>query len=171
MACEQCDSRIPAPRRSDARFCSGACRQRAYRARRDVVPARMRGGRRWVRAAGKRPVQPGGAPASSTSPATWSAFADVQSGAGDGFGVMLGGGLACWDLDDCFVGGRLAGWARDALVGVVPIYAERSVSGRGLHVFVEAPEGPGMRRGGVEFYSRARFIRVTGDRVVLEGVL
>lgn len=123
-----------------------------------------------MRAVGKRPVRPDGRWASSTDAGTWSPFADVQSGAGDGYGVMLGGGLACWDLDHCFEGGRLAGWARDALVGVVPIYAERSVSGSGLHVFVEAPEGPGRRGGGVEFYSRARFIRVTGDRVDLREV-
>lgn len=84
---------------------------------------------------------------------------------------MLGGGLACWDLDDCFEGDRLAGWAREAIAGAVPVFAERSVSGRGLHLFVEAPEGPGRKGGGVEFYSRARFIRVTGDRVDLKEVL
>lgn len=116
-------------------------------------------------------MQPGGAPASSTSPVTWSSFSEVQSGAGDGFGVMLGGGLACWDLDDCFEGGRLAIWARKAIEGVDPLFVERSMSGRGLHVFVEAPEGPGRKGGGVEFYSRARFIRVTGDRVDLKEVL
>lgn len=163
--CGQCSGRMPVTARADARFCSGACRQKAYRARRSGVPACMRGLRRWVRADGKRPIRPDGRWASSTKPFTWSSFAEVQSGAGDGFGVMLGGGLGCWDLDDCFdAGGRLEGWAVAALDGVVPVFAERSVSGRGLHVFVEAVEGPGCRGGGVEFYSRDRFIRVTGDR-------
>lgn len=162
---------MPTTARRDASFCSGACRQRAYRARRSGVPERMRETRRWVRADGKRPIRPDGRWASSTKSFTWSSFAAVQSGAGDGFGVMLGGGLACWDLDDCFVDGRLAGWAREAVEGVDPIFVERSVSGRGLHVFVEAPEGPGRKGGGVEFYSRERFIRVTGDRVDLKEVL
>src|SRR5690625_6658862 len=69
----------------------------------------MRRERRWVRADGKRPIMPDGRPASSTRACTWSSFSEVQAGAGDGYGVMLGGGLACWDLDDCFDGGVLAG--------------------------------------------------------------
>ena len=111
-----------------------------------------------------------GSPASSTDPSTWSSHtAVVASNVGDGLGVMLGGGLACLDLDDCFEGGRLAGWARTAvgsLEGPV-LLAERSMSGRGLHVFHECPEGPGRSRGRVEHYSRERFIRVTFDEVPL----
>lgn len=81
---------------------------------------------------------------------------------------MLGGGLACWDLDHCLEGGVLAPWASEVLASIgSPLWVERSMSGTGLHVFVEAPEGPGRRRGGVEFYSRARFIAVTGDRFVI----
>jgi primase-polymerase (primpol)-like protein len=78
---------------------------------------------------------------------------------------MLGGGLGCWDLDHCLVDGRLAPWAAEVLAGIDdPIWVERSMGGDGLHVFVRAAEAPGFRRGRVEFYSRARFIAVTGDR-------
>ncbi len=83
---------------------------------------------------------------------------------------MLGGGLACHDLDHALDGGVLKPWAREVLAGIRErvLFTEVSVSGEGLHVFVEAPEGPGRRRvvgdGGHEFYSRARFIRVTGNR-------
>lgn len=120
----------------------------------------------WVRAAGKRPVTISGSPASSTDPETWSSFADVaKSSAGNGFGVMLGDGLGCWDLDHCIVGGELVPWAREILDDIdSPIWTECSISGEGLHVFVSAPEQRGFKRGGVEFYSRQRFIRVTGDR-------
>ena len=38
------------------------------------------------------------------------------------------------------------------------------MSGDGLHLFVDAPEAPGTKQPGVEFYSRARFIAVTGNR-------
>ena len=151
------------------RFCSNACRQKAYRARRPRVPELMRSQRRWVRADGKRPVMPDGLPASSTDSSTWSSFAEVQRGAGDGFGIMLGGGLGCYDFDNCLdADGRVSERVRGLLQRIRPesvVMVERSVSGRGLHVFVEAPESRGFRRDGFEFYSRGRFIRVTGDCV------
>lgn len=164
MSCERCGERLSIPSRGRSpRFCSSRCRVAAHRARKPRLPARMTGVRRWVRADGKRPVMVDGSPASSTDPSTWASFSEVQSGAGDGYGIMLGGGLGCWDLDDCFEGGVLAGWARSILDEADPLHVERSVSGRGLHIFVDAVEGPGSRRGNVEFYSRGRFIRVTGD--------
>lgn len=154
------------------RFCSSACRQRDYRGRKvrrerfmDLAEGR------WVRARGKRPLMVDGVPASSTDPCTWSSHAEVvASRAGDGLGVMLGGGLGCYDFDGCFdVSGRLSSSVRE-FVRSIPepvLMVERSWSGRGLHVFVEASEGPGSRRGGVERYSRARFIRTTFEVAVV----
>lgn len=142
-------------------YCSARCRVAAHRARQ--LPALMQG-RRWTRAVGKRPVTVAGAPASVTDPSTWAQFAAVKSGAGDGFGVMLGGGLGCYDLDHCIAGDRLAPWAAEVLAGCEPLLVERSVSGDGLHIFVAAAEARGWRRDGIEFYSRARFIRCTLDR-------
>lgn len=118
-----------------------------------------------MRAEGKRPIMPDGSPASSTDAGTWSPFTAVRDGAGDGYGYMLGGGVGCYDLDHALDGGVLKSWARE-FVSAVPepiLYVERSVSGEGLHVFVEAVECRGSRRpvgdGCVERYTRARFIR------------
>ena len=147
------------------RFCSAACKQKSYRARRaGVKRLRALSVGRWVRADGKRPVMVDGASASSTNPATWASFAEVQSGAGDGFGVVLdGSGLGCYDFDNCFDGGVLKPAVRDFIAGIAyPIvYVERSMSGNGLHVFVEAEKQRGFRRDGIEFYSWGRFIRMT----------
>ena len=63
---------------SEQRVCSGRCRVEAYR-RRKAIPDGMKALRRWVRADGKRPIQPDGKPASSTKPATWSAFEQVAN--------------------------------------------------------------------------------------------
>ena len=123
----------------------------------------MRAGVRWTRADGKRPVMPNGRAASSIDPATWTRYGDVQAGFGDGYGVMLGGGLACIDLDDCLVGGRLSPLAEVVLERNPGAYVEVSVSGNGLHIFGIFSEVSGFRRNGFEFYSRARFIRVTGN--------
>lgn len=119
--------------------------------------------RTWCCADGKRPVTPSGAPASSTDPGTWCSFAEVRSG--DAYGIMLGDGLGCYDLD------HVTDDQARAFIATIPepvIFAERSVSGAGVHVFVEAGEGPGWRRIvdgiSVERYTRARFIRTTGRR-------
>lgn len=142
------------------RYCSNACRQRAYRER-HALPATMTRRRQWVRADGKRPVQLDGRPASSTDPSTWAHCVDVKAGP---HGIMLGAGLGCYDLDHVT---DVEARAFIATVAEPVVYVERSLSGEGVHVFVEAPEGPGWKRTvnglSVERYTRERFIRVTGE--------
>lgn len=123
----------------------------------------MRRVKRWAAADGKRPIQTTGRPASTTKPETWTTFENVQNVP---HGIMLGDGLACYDLDHCIRDdGSLEPWAIDVLRSVRnPIWIETSLSGRGLHIFYHAPEAPGWKRQGIEHYSRARFIVVTGDR-------
>ena len=149
-------------------YCSSKCgtRARVRKLRRERLPELMISSHRWVRADGKRPIRVNGRSASSTDPTTWVSFKDVKDGGpGDGFGVMLGGGLGCYDLDH--VSDETA---RDFIKWIPEpvVYMERSVSGEGVHVFVEATEGPGahVMVGGVkaERYTRARFIRTTLDR-------
>ena len=144
---------------SRQRFCSTRCRVRAFRRMRSI-PLEMREAHRWVRSVGKRPIRCDGRPASSTDPTTWASYEEVmKSTAGDGWGFMLGSGFACWDFDhvpESEMRGRF-----DSVSD--PVYAEVSVSGHGLHVFVHS-SAPSFRRDGVEFYSRSRFIRMTGRR-------
>lgn len=79
----------------------------------------------------------------------------------------MGNGLACHDLDHALDNGELKPGAWSVLDSITErvLLVEVSMSGEGLHVFVEAPEGPGSKRkvgdGGHEFYSRGRFIRTT----------
>src|SRR5699024_4583207 len=149
------------------RFCGQRCRKRA--SRKPKAPF-ANDKRVWVRAVGNRPVMVDGSAASSPNPATWASFAEVQAGAGDGCGVGVdGSGLGCYDFDNCFDGGVLKPAVRDFIAGIAyPIvYVERSVSGNGLHVFVEAEKQRGFRRDGVEFYTWGRFIRTTLSTFIL----
>ena len=158
-----CGERLGIPTRGRSpRFCSSACRQRSYRQRqREQLPVRMRELDRWTAAEGKRPVTVDGAPASSTDAQTWASYEQVK---GLPHGVMLGGGLACIDLDGCISRrGKLAPWAKAIIAAVPGAVVEKSLSRRGLHVFGLLPEAKGIRRGCVEVYSRSRFIRTTED--------
>lgn len=159
--------------RVDARFCTQKCgvyyrrKQGKNTPKTAVFPPEMTQNRRFVRAKGKIPLQISGRNASSTKPATWSSLEEVMaSDVGDGYGVMLGGGLGCYDFDNVTdeVARGLA-----ALISEPVVYAERSLSGCGVHVFVEAEEGPGSMKwqGSHERYTGARFIRMTGNRFAL----
>jgi primase-polymerase (primpol)-like protein len=125
------------------------------------IPKDLTSLNRWVRAVGKRPIRCDGRPASSTDSRTWASYKAVRdSSAGDGFGIMLGDDLACWDFDHV----NLKAPPSKA-VELLPdsIYAEVSSSGAGLHVFVRS-SAPSFKRDGVEFYSHSRFVRMTGRR-------
>lgn len=89
---------------------------------------------------------------------------------------MLGGGLGCYDLDNALEDGVVKSWAREVIKAIAEpiIYVESSVSGRGLHVFIELAEQGGTRRsvgdGSVEKYSYGRFIRC-GEPASLKEVM
>lgn len=124
---------------------------------------------RWTAAEGKRPVTVDGKPASSTDPQTWTTYEQVHS---KPHGVMLGGGLACIDLDRCINRrGKLAPWAKTIIAAAPGAVVERSLSRRGLHVFGLLPEAKGIRHGCVEIYSKARFIRTTEDIYRIGGLV
>lgn len=154
--------------REDARTCSPACRKRV--SRKPKLPQEMTSRARWIRREkSKRPVTLDGRPASSTNAATWCSFKAAEaSKVGAGLGFVLGDGIGCIDLDHCFIDGELAGWAQSIVDRCPPTFMEVSQSGEGLHIFGLLPEGPGrnIRRGdaNVEFYSKGRYIAVTGNR-------
>lgn len=163
--CERCGEAFVG--RAGARFCSGRCRMAASRA--VSIPTRMRRLNRWVRHDAKRPIMPDGRPASSTDAATWSAYAEAKAATtGDGLGFVLDGdGLGCYDLDHCVSEGRVDPAAARFVAGLDAFYVEVSPSGRGLHAWVESASQPGWRKTidglHVEFYTRERFITVTGN--------
>ena len=170
--CPECSARIPLTAAHNARFCSNACRQRAYRRRRTPIPAEMTVRPRWVRHdASKRPLTVFGGAASVTDSRTWTTYEKAAaSTVGTGLGIVLGDGLGCIDLDHCIERGVLAPWAREIVDEWRDraVFIEVSMSGTGLHLFAPMPEGPGRRiRDGernIETYSRARYVAVTGRR-------
>lgn len=156
--------------RADAKFCSTRCRVFWHR-NASKLPAELTSRARWACHFSKRPVQPDGRAASSTNPATWSTFKAVsEAHTGDGIGFMLNGdGIGCYDLDHVAESGRLSVEALRFLAELDAFHVEWSPSGTGVHAWVHAPAGPGWRRQidgmAVEFYTRGRFMTVTGRPV------
>jgi primase-polymerase (primpol)-like protein len=106
----------------------------------------------------KVPFTPGGSPASSTDPRTWSSYREVFAaafveGRHDGIGrVITGDGIIGIDLDKC-----------SAPPPGISSYAEASPSGTGLHVWCRGSwPVDGSKRGGIEVYRRKRFFTATG---------
>ncbi|NEW49347.1 DNA primase [Nocardia cyriacigeorgica] len=171
--CLRCGARLdPTASKRPAKYCSGACRTAACRARKPQVPAQLRERDRWVswrlvRRAGrttKMPVQLTGDAASSTDPSTWSSWKSVSALQRRGF--VVGEGIGCIDLDHCLVDGVPTAAAAAFLAQLPATYIEVSPSGDGLHVWGLMPEVRGRCRMvgelSVETYSRERYITVTG---------
>lgn len=171
LTCATCGARLKIAEGSGrpAIYCSNACRQRAHRLR--AIPGQMLAQRRWVRwtltsTGRKLPVQVGSNRAASVAdPSTWGSHrAATTAPRMAGIGYVLGDGIGCVDLDDCIdADGELSPLARTVLDLNPGAWTERSVSGRGLHVFGALPEAPGRRTRGLEVYSRGRFIGLTQD--------
>lgn len=180
--CQQCNGAMNLPR-SDAKFCSNACKMRHYRAekrKRNAVPQVMRDCDQWIRwKAEKRGNGLSKAPrrvngrgyASSTDSATWSDYDTAyESTHGDGLGFVLNGnGLAVIDLDDCLIDGAPTPAAQRVLDMFPSAWVEISPSGNGLHIWGNAPaqKGSGQKTTAdglkVEFYTQGRYMTVTGN--------
>lgn len=175
---------MPLRSRSDARFCSAACKQAAYRKRRRVeqarvtaeqaarVPGELTSRARWVRYSSRKvPLRVDGRFASSTDPSSWSDFpAVVKARCGEGFGFVLTASdrIVVVDLDHAVVNGRVLPWAQAIVDRLPATYMERGRSGTGLHLWFRGsvPAGRRVRRGetAVEVYSDRRYM-IVGDRV------
>jgi len=108
-----------------------------------------------------------GHPASTTDPATWSTYEQAcrssVNGNGIGFVFAEGGGYVGLDIDHA-VDNEIVSWFDS--------YAERSQSGKGVHIimrgqlpkrFHDDVAGVGRRSGDFELYERHRYFVMTGD--------
>lgn len=147
------------------------------------VPSEMRERENWVAIAtfekedgkiGKRPINcKTGQYASDADPETWTDFDTACKFARENgcttIAYALDGkdGIACIDLDHCIEeNGDYTELASKTFKLSDGTYCERSVSGKGLHIFGKT-SGADLRSfskdGDMEFYREARFIAVTGD--------
>lgn len=125
-------------------------------------------------------------PASSTDPATWLTFdraCEVMADCGAqaiGFMLAYDAGFTCIDLDikdqDDYPD-EPAKWTPQEqinryvrIVDAFDSYTERSVSGKGVHIWLWGRTGVGARRDGVEVYSQERFMICTGDVIRAEPI-
>lgn len=158
--------------RADAIACSARCRKRI--SRRPSIPAEFTSRARWVRrSALKRPLTVSGKAASSTDSRTWATYSEaLVSKVGVGLGFVLGDGIGCYDLDHCLTGGVPDSWVLEFIASIPErvIFAEVSQGGDGVHLFVEAQEGPGRKiRDGrnIERYTAGRYIAMTGKSFII----
>ena len=124
----------------------------------------------------KRPVNCNsdkGEYAESDNPETWTTFDNalkyLKEKGGTTVAYALDGKdkVSCVDIDRCFdENGELSETAKEALKRSGATYAEKSVSGNGLHIFGKT-SGMDIRtfskNGDLEFYQKEHFIAMTGD--------
>ena len=156
-------------------------REKALRA---AVPDEMKARKNWVAVKtwksaekdklSKRPIDCNtGNYAESDNPETWTTFDKaleyVREHGGTTIAYALDGKdkVSCVDIDRCFdENGELSETAKEALKRSGATYAEKSVSGNGLHIFGKT-DGMDLRTfskgGDLEFYQKEQFIAMTGD--------
>ena len=154
------------------------------KALRDFVPDEMKARKNWVAVKtwksaekdklSKRPIDCStGNYAESDNPETWTTFDKaleyVREHGGTTIAYALDGKdkVSCVDIDRCFdKNGELSETAKETLKKSGATYAEKSVSGNGLHIFGKT-DGMDLRTfskdGDLEFYQKEQFIAMTGD--------
>ena len=111
--------------------------------------------------------------AESDNPETWTDFDTACEYAKENGGVALAyaldgkDGIACIDLDGCMAeNGDFSETAQQAFIAASGSYAEKSVSGKGLHIFGKT-KGSDLRSFSkdktMEYYQGGHFITMTGD--------
>jgi hypothetical protein len=113
----------------------------------------------------KVPFQPNGQHANVMDSSTWTDFNTAINTKGfDGIGfVLTHNDPFCFiDLDDT-TDPNVLEQQRSIYQNFADTYAELSPSGKGLHIICKAVTEQGCKRSGVELYSNARFMTMTGN--------
>ena len=99
------------------------------------------------------------------------ALLGVEQHNADGVGFVFLHGFVAIDLDNCFKDdGSLTELASDVVDHFSATYIEYSPSGNGLHIFCQGNKPNNRTRvEGIEVYSGANFVTVTGDKVEISG--
>jgi len=117
-----------------------------------------------------------GVSASTTSPATWATFDEAVAAYQnpeaqyDGIGYAIDAEteqIVGVDIDHCLGDDAAPGMAERAKDILITLnsYAEKSVSGTGLHIYAFGPLPAGARKkGGIEMYAWGRYLTFTGCR-------
>lgn len=132
------------------------------------IPHELRTYPQWIRRdANKRPLNPRtGKPASVVNPSDWGTYDEaVQSPYGSGAGFVFTENDPYTGIDLDVAEGEAATEEQNAIYNEFNSFAERSPSGRGLHIIVKGKVPTGKRRKGIEVYSSGRYFTMTGDVV------
>lgn len=93
----------------------------------------------------------------------YSAESPTPLGKVAGLGIFADGSHTFIDLDSCFAAaGHLEPWAADFVLKA-HTYAERSPSGKGVHLFLRGAVSKAAKINGCEVYRTGRFFTVTGQ--------
>lgn len=135
------------------------------------LPSEMRALKQWVVAINKVPHYWDNVDvirASVTDPNTWMSYDHAVSLANHygyqmGFVISSSDPFCCIDLDvkDDTDPRHIENFHK--IIGDCDSYTERSISGKGFHIWVKANIGAGCKKHGVEVYSQERFMVCTGD--------
>ena len=109
--------------------------------------------------------------AKSNSPETWSTFYTaykyMNSHKMEGLAFVLSENYVFIDIDHCIKNGKISELANKVLTEFPITYAEKSVSGTGIHILCKGklPEVSNKRNDelGLEMYDTKRFMCITGD--------
>lgn len=142
-------------------------------AARQNIPQELRSYPQWIcHDADKRPINPHTGQSADVSDATtWGTFdeacaaCDAGKGVGPGFVFTENDPFVGLDLD--VPEGGTASPLQQQVYAAFPSYAERSPSGRGLHIIVKGRLAAAIKESaqGIEAYSTRRYFTFTGDVV------
>ncbi len=144
----------------------------------EQIPAMLRGLPNWVvfrtypkpdGRLGKTPLIPGTTRhASISDPATWRTF-DVALADATARGLSLGVAITT-DMNITLL--DIDGQTDHPLIAELDSYAERSVSGTGIHILVQGhPPASAIKPPGIEVYPGKRFMLITGELVDGRGTI
>lgn len=100
-----------------------------------------------------------------SNPEMWATYTDALKTCAEhdltGIGFCLGGGFVGIDLDKCLKDGQLSDFA-NRIIERFDSFTEVSMSGNGIHIYIQATLKDAVKKEGIEIYAEGRYFAFTG---------